>query len=487
MAAKFDKTGTQPGKTQTGQKRPRSKSANKSADKKSSDKISIAYAHDSHSRVFDALKFDASNVYFNNLLGTDLATQAGQNRTRLPGILVFGSQLNVQSRSDMINVAATSIYTYVRHANSGKTNYESSDLMVYLLAISEIYVGLAELMRAYGIASYFRSENLYSGAILTALGFNPTTLRTNLADVRYAINVLINKAKAFAVPRVFHFFDERISEFSTVYKDEPTERAQFIAIRPSTLGRFDPTAEGGGAITFIRNDEDLRDIYEQIARVDDLIQVLRQDEDSNIISGDMLKAYGDNLFQLSPIEPDFVIEPVYDELFLLQIQNAHVVHEYYPHSIMQENNRLSQKIQVQDVEVASYFLGSRLLNSTIESIDANLIFALSKYQLTFKVDKDDYFLDSGNTTLLQKAQIWCFETSDDNLVLMPNTIHQVTPSLSTTAVVYLTKFKHHLYLYATPVALPVGDMHYVAKLSKEDTARMNDARFILSFQTRQMG
>lgn len=437
------------------------------------------------SKMYESLKFDASNIYFNNLVGTDLSTQENQTKNILPGILVFNSVANISSRSDMINIAATSIYTFVRHANSGRTNYESSDLMLYLLTMSEIYVGLAELIRAYGLSSYFTTTNLYSGRIVEALGFNPTTLRNNLADVRYAINVLINKTKAFAVPRAFNYFDERVSEFQNVYLDEPTHNAQMIAVRPSFLGVFDATSsETGGKISFEENNVDDRDIFEQIAKIDNMIEIARRNEDVNIISGDIMKAYGDNLYNIEPIAPEFQTEPVYDELSLIQFQNGHYAPGIEGLDIEQHNNKLLQYVILTGVDFGPFVAADRLLNSPIESIDSNLIFAISKYQM---VSNDELEVESANTTILYKPNLYYFDGVNATFTKKTVQQYRVGNNPSAVDVILLSKFKHHPYLYVGTYAIPVGDMHFVAKLSVNDTNRMNDARFILAFQTLQMG
>lgn len=440
------------------------------------------------SQMYEAIKFDASNVYFNNLVGTRITRELGLNSEKLPGILTFKSAPNFVSNSDMLNVSATSIYTYVRHANSGRTNYESSDLMTYLIAMSEIYVAIAELTRAYGIASYFTAENLYSGYILQALGFKPLETRNELANFRYALNVLINKVKAFAVPRVFNYFDERISEHLNVYSDEPGNRGQFIAIVPGFIGKFNATSEGGSSIDFEEIPTN-RDIFEYLNYVDSLVEDLRRNEDINIMSGDILKAYGDKLFTPQPVPVDLITTPVYDELQLLQFQNGHFPSGLHVESLKQTNNRLGMTIVAEDGALKSNYQDKRYLNSPYEGVDANIIFALSKYQLTLEPipDEADYMkVVSGNTTILFNMQLHVFEEGGDPLYVR-NVQQYETSFLSGSNIIYLTKFKHHPYIYLDGHSLPVGDMHYVALLSETDTNRMNDARFILAFQTLQMG
>lgn len=438
------------------------------------------------SKMYEAIKYDASNIYFNNLVGTDLRRRPADTATRLPGILIFRSAPNFVSRSDMVNVAATSIYTYVRHANSGHTNYESSDLMVYLLAMSEVYVAIAELSRAYGIASYFTSQNLYSGHILKTLGFKPINTRNQLADFRYALNVLINKVKAFAVPKAFNYFDERVSEHINVFSDEPGDRGQFIAIVPGVRGRFNATAQGGSSLDFVPVPGD-RDVFSYINEISLEVDNLRANEDINIMSGDIMKAYGDNLYVPQPIPVDMITVPVFDELQLLQFQNGHFPATLNTTSLYQANNRLYQEVTIADDAYAASYTEKRYLNSPYDGIDANMIFAISKYQLTAsKLSDEEMGLVSGNTTVLYGMKLYVI--GNNGLDLYAYNIYQHQDALTSAfPLIYFSKFRHHPYVYFDTNSLPLGDMHYVALLSETDTNRMNDARFILAFQTVQMG
>lgn len=466
----------------------RNKNRNHDRSRNNRDEREIDVKSKTQSNVYESLKFDASNIYFSNLLGTQLHTEySTASQTALPGILVYDTALNLSTRSDMVNVAATAIYTFVRHANSGRANYESSDLMMYLLSIGEVYVGLAELFRAYGLANFFTARNLYSSRLLEAAGFNASGVRNNLANIRYAINVLVNKMKAFAVPRVFNYFDERISEFMGVYRDDNSEESQFIIRRPSSLGQFDATTEGGGSIEFIDNSLGNRDIIAQINKIDGMLTILRQNEDMNIISGDILKAYGSNLFVLEALPAEYVTVPVYDELVLGQLQNAHVPGVAVVGSLVQEENKISHEVKVPvGVSAVSLYDKKRFLNSPTAEVDPNLIFALSKYQIVTGTPSDGKAkVLSGNTTILTRLRVSAIETDGSISFLAIPQANSSTVAAS--YIVPLTKFKSHTYLYSKSHVLPIGDMQYVAVVNEEDTARMNDARFILNFQTVQMG
>lgn len=443
----------------------------------------------------------AANVYFSNIVGSNISRTGKQ--VSLPGVITFDTFPNYNTRSDMINTAATSIYTYVRHANSGRANYESSDLMLYLIQMAELFGNFTSALRVYGLYNYFTTRNLYSGRIIEALGYDAEDIRENAADYRWRFNAIINKMKSFAVPKTFHFFDELIDEYRTVYLDEDDSKAQIYAVRPRVIGEFDPYGEEtGGSIKFRKlwNRPGGIPLSEYLDTIEEILDAIRVNEDMNIMSGDILKAYGDNLFSLNYVDVDFEIRPEYNITKLIQFQNAHVVHTASVPKILQENNKLSQTpliigddFQSQDLVVNELYSGKRYINSYIDDVDPNFVFLLSKYQIVTEQVEDTIQIKSGNVVILANPRVF---------YLNGNTLEVsgFNQFLSTPAELYakihnyanVTKFAFHPYLYVLGDGsgkhdLPIGDMHNVALISAEDTERMNDTRFILIFQTPQMG
>lgn len=101
---------------------------------------------------------DVASLSFNLPYGTRSGLPSPSNResrvtTSVPGILTirFVTSLGVANGSvaSAINVAAKNIYSYVRFANSGARNYDSPDLMMYLLAMDSAYMFYAYLTKLY--------------------------------------------------------------------------------------------------------------------------------------------------------------------------------------------------------------------------------------------------------------------------------------------------------------------------------------------------
>lgn len=74
-----------------------------------------------------------------------------------------------KNENSAINVSARNIYSYVRHRNSGSTNYEAPDLMIYLMAMDSIYSFLSWMKRLYGLMMDYTPYNRYYPKLLAEL------------------------------------------------------------------------------------------------------------------------------------------------------------------------------------------------------------------------------------------------------------------------------------------------------------------------------
>lgn len=118
-----------------------------------------------------ALLRDSASFSFNNPLGNRITLSGAPSSVSIsrtfaiPGVYAIycgpsiGRSLD---NSSPVNIAARNIYSFVRHANSGHSNYDAPDLMLYLLAMDQLYSGLAFMSRAYGVMSqYSQATGIY--------------------------------------------------------------------------------------------------------------------------------------------------------------------------------------------------------------------------------------------------------------------------------------------------------------------------------------
>lgn len=267
----------------------------------------------------------------------------------MTGILVptCGKSLNATSP---VNIAARNIYSYVRHANSGHTNYDSPDLMLYLLAMDSIYTFLSWCRRLYGIMSLYSPVNRYlPEALVTAQGVNFQSVMDDLANFRYRLNLAIKKVGSFVVPASMAYMARHQQMISGLYYDGKSPKAQiyqytlgyvykYVETAATQPGYLEPVYiySAPGSLTAAK-------IYEIM---DTLIDPISASEDCGIMGGDIYKAFGDSgVVKLDWTLDNYSVIPEYNEEMLSQFQNATVtgpVLRSYAHDSSKVYNNITQ-------------------------------------------------------------------------------------------------------------------------------------------------
>lgn len=288
---------------------------------------------------------DVASLSFNNALGVPVTLTdelSSLNRktaftSTLPGICVINTvpAMGVTyDRRSPVNIAANNIVGFIRSYNSGAKNYDAPDLMLMLGAMDSVYALIAHLMRAYGVARVFSHTNRYIGdALLYSMGFNAADVRQNLSNFRAYINMVITKASAICTPSIMTLYKRHFWMYSGVYKDEDIEKSQMYLYRPFSLWTYEENDEQGGylkanavASSFTANNGFAPTVWslsEWESFGDTMLDKLTTSQDIAVMSGDILKAYGEgNLWKLSLINEDYAVIPVYSQEVLDQIHNT---------------------------------------------------------------------------------------------------------------------------------------------------------------------
>lgn len=279
---------------------------------------------------------DSASLSFNNAVGARFSYATGSVPTgasffgianqSMPGICklrmttIPGVALDA---SAPLNVAARNIYSYVRHANSGHSNYDSPDLMLYLLGMDQLYSMYSWMTRLYGVMRAYDQKNRYmANGLVTVMGFDFNDMSANLANLRYFINQFGLKLSALYTPSTMDLYKRHTYIYSGVWKDSDAEKAQFYITSPNSFSIYDPTTQTtGGSLKAVAVPAAMT-YAELVAYVTPFLEAILSDEDMNIMSGDIKKAYGESLYSLVLVPEDYVAFPIYDEVFLSQIQNS---------------------------------------------------------------------------------------------------------------------------------------------------------------------
>lgn len=241
---------------------------------------------------------------------------------------------------DSVNIAMRNIYSFIRHANSGKTNYEAPDLMLYLLAMSDILGYHAALKRIYGVAMTYSHTNRYvPKAVVEALGVDYDDIQLHLCDLRSYINTFAVRIGSFCIPASMSYIARHVWMNSHIYVDSDQDKPQIYAYVQDHFFKFGLDETPAGMLSFEAfnprqaktiasfrvDDADAKGLtFSELAALGDkLLAPIIVSEDFGIMSGDILKAYTPSeVYRVELIPENYTVMAEYSEEVLDQINNA---------------------------------------------------------------------------------------------------------------------------------------------------------------------
>lgn len=281
----------------------------------------------------------------------------------IPGLMIldlmptYGS---ANSSSDPMNVAAQSLYSYIRHANSGSRNYDPSDLMIYLMTIDQLYSYISWLQRIYGLATAYTQLNRYYGAnALVCEGIDVRHIERELSDFRAGINMLIDKVAQFVVPNCLPVFKKHATTFAGMYIEGDSIKQQLYMFHPVAFGRFELDNTGAGSLVYYPapgSDGNQVDAFSLIHYGNAMISAIFGNEDYGLMSGDILKAFGNETITLTSVPESFVIVPSYDENVLGQIKNAVTFNDMSINGVKLNYSTTMNKVSIKQSEKKDYLV-----------------------------------------------------------------------------------------------------------------------------------
>ena len=337
---------------------------------------------------------DVGSLFFSESL-TPGTFKVGDKNVITPGVLVaevLPTYGMANDASSALNVAAASIYSYIRHENSGHANYDSPDLMLYLMSMDNIYMAWINYVRAYGVARAYNYQNrYYPNRILDAMGFNSSDILRNMSAMRANINALSRKMSSLAVPAIMPLFKRHLWLFKNVFLDRNIGKAQTMFLRPAGFYLYNET-KGPGKLDFqyYKQDYDGQEttsysVNSYYDMVNDMIDKVWLSEDCRIMSGDILKAYGaNNLITMAEIGEDYTVIPSYDNTFLMQFHNAEALgcaNNFFP-SIVQSADVSRLNATVLAKIANPKFDNHHLINVGLDKVTADDVFEATRFMFS---------------------------------------------------------------------------------------------------------
>ena len=279
-----------------------------------------------------------------------------QQMPSVPGVLAMYLSPTVgwaDNSESPVNVAARNIYSFVRHANSGHSNYDAPDLMLYLLAMDSCYSFHSFLRRLYGVMMDYTPVNrYYPRSVVHSMNVDFDDAMAHLAQLRYFINQFAVKLGSMCVPNSMSYIVRHMWMYSGIFVDSASQKAQTYLYTPhafykygliNEVGGLNYTvfaAQGGSGAKGRLTVKDLIDFGNKL-----MVPIL-QSEDMNIMSGDILKAYGaDGVIKIMGVSEDYQVLPMYSEEVISQFQNATPI-GYYNSDNAAHVNDITQNVDI---------------------------------------------------------------------------------------------------------------------------------------------
>lgn len=358
-----------------GQRRPKNagrpqdkagKTRNEACNTKEADIDRESYSHDNDASWYGAspkLLGDAGKISFNNpsglplnlspiggVPGDDSLLGNKMSNVTLPGIMTLslctGPGVSADN-SSAVNVAARNLYSFIRHANSGHANYDAPDLMMYLLAVDNAYMWYSHMVRLYGtMMNYVTGNRYYPKAIVQSEGFNFDSIASDIPRLRFLINRYVKQIGSLCVPAELSLFKRHTWLYANYFADSSAVKSHLYMYIPAGFHLYEEK-QGAGFLKWVPyNSLGSNNVWKTLDDIEKICNIftekLMTSEDIGIMSGDILKAYGqDRLLTLSMIPEDFSLLPSWSPEVLSQFHNATIV----PHVSYDTTMDITQDIE----------------------------------------------------------------------------------------------------------------------------------------------
>jgi len=224
--------------------------------------------------------------------------------------------------------AISTLYAKLRAVNSGTTVYTVQDLTAYVLNVRAIRAIVASIHRVIKVAQMI---DIYDSRVPETLiracfrSASYAAVINQLPQIR-ALGLQLDQQSRSMLPLNLPILDRTEWLFSNVFTDSDDVKPQFYVPAIANVRLFHTTASN----TYAMVNVDISNVPNLLTVVAPLLSTYLTTYITNVIAGDMIKAYGDSVIR--PLIADWLEQspciPVYDEDILQQFENADVLDWY---------------------------------------------------------------------------------------------------------------------------------------------------------------
>lgn len=311
-----------------------------------------------------------------------------------------------------VNIAGHAEMAVIRSYNSGAVNnYDHASLLILQMAVDSAYMWHALLCRMYGTIRKFHALNRYlPQALVEAQGFNYEEMEQEQQRLVFLINRLAYSLNTLYIPKM-PIFDRHRWLCSKVFREGADDKTQIFLSRPAGLfflDEFNPDNPGSARAKFyywnkmtgspIATSDQLT-IQNVETITNRMINVLLQSSAVAIISGDIKKAYGENVMKVPEISQDYNVDIEYDVSYLHCVHNSTAI----PTSLMDMPSGALDITENYDADAGAMFLSWDPLCNVGNKLLQDKFYTQQLYEgkriIDFKVAEPD-------NDLIRQATAW---------------------------------------------------------------------------------
>lgn len=297
-------------------------------------------------------------INMDRAIGSDHVTQDDESKMGAQaGLFVIREQLSVGGagyylpgnaanlHDNPAYFAANSLLTTMRSRTRVRNTYDAPDVFMLMLAMDNIYAGIAFAKRLAATVNMYSYQNHYMPRLMIeAQGMDFDWFVKHSYEFVTQLNVLISEVNKVYIPNRMHLFELHSQRFSNYYTEGKTIRDQIYMFTPGFLNIIDYNA-GEDYASMIRpymifpgtnvigNQGEIhqRSFSEDwlttgetlLVGLRAMIHAVVNHDSTADITGDMENAFGaEARFICSPCDPNAIALPVFDYEILETIHNS---------------------------------------------------------------------------------------------------------------------------------------------------------------------
>ena len=381
----------------------------------------------------------AANFSMNRIIGASpiklASTANGDLNLGVANVIQmnFNPSPGIGAHQHGLNMAAKQLYTSISMSSGRTANYTPDDLSILMLAFGSVIECIEHCRRAFGLYTYYNSRNFnMPSVVFRAMNIDYDDFAQNYASYLAKANAIITKFNSMPVIGQMPWFTKCANIYRTVYKDADDLMASVVVPTPLSMWKLEEKTETTGSklvTVMFSSDETMESI---LSKIDTSIDALLLSATMNYVYPDMLNLVdkkGYTLFKIPYFSDGYMVDPEYNEGFLLQMHNASItglpVTNNVPTGYTAGNDVIAD-VETTDLVYNPYFNVGLQPSDSFKSLETVLDFWQGDITMEHRIEATRYATVRELKTVGSKKAWMPVELSDHYLAYMTTFVGTTT-------------------------------------------------------------